>query len=70
MSPINEVVVTDEEMNHYLCFPEFYCKRCNKPHGKVVGLKRIHCDECLEKVIEEDEISRAMRDMYDEDDLT
>jgi hypothetical protein len=45
-----------------LMFPELYCKRCSTPVSND-SLTPRHCDPCFEAVLEEDEISRYMREM-------
>lgn len=44
--------MTDEEMEHYLWFPELYCKRCSKPIDKPVSTEPLLCDACLDVLAE------------------
>lgn len=58
---VNQVIpATNEEMEHYLMFPDLYCKGHEGGAGPL-------CEECLEKKIKEDEISKYMSEMYEEE---
>lgn len=59
MSAENEPQIeaaTNEEMEHYLMFPDLYCRGHEGGAGPL-------CDDCLEEEIEREEISRYMREM-------